>query len=244
MFNASHIHKFSLRRGVIILLALMLCLGLWSDTSAAEAPTILHPDPLSLGLRSGDQGVISIRIDNVQNLYGVEFHLKFDPNVVQVVDADSSKPGVQIAPGDWLKNTFVAVNKVDNTAGTIDFAVTLLNPAPPISGSGVVATITFSAKGNGSSPIQVEKAIIASRDGKEIKSSWQDGAIGVSPLAIAPGVSQTTHGGSGPSESTSSSQAMPVREIVLLGAAGIGVLALLGAVVLAIGAVIIFRRRG
>lgn len=235
--------KLLSKTGVLCALGLafimVLCLP---QASAANSQTSLRPDPLSIGLKSGEQGTISMRVDNAEGMYGIEFHLQFDPNVVEVVDADASKPGVQIMPGDWLKNTFVAVNKADNTVGKIDYAVTLLNPAPPVSGSGAIATITFRAKSNGTSPLKVEKEIIASRDGKEIKSVWQDGAIGVSPLGIAPGVDQTPHSGSEPSESAQPSQALPIREIVLLGAAGLGVLAFIGALVV-VAALVIFRRR-
>ena len=228
----------------IILVALAFIAVLWLPTvSAANSQPLLRPDPLAVGLKSGEEGTVSILVDNAEQMYGVEFHLQFDPNVVQVVDADSSKPGVQVAAGDWLNNTFVAVNKADNETGKIDFAVTRLNPAPPVSGSGVIATITFKAKNNGTSPLKVEKEIIASREGNEIKSVWQDGAIGVSPLGVAPSVNQTTHSGSEPSESSQPSQALPVREIVLLGAAGLGVLAFMGALIVAVAAIFVFRRR-
>jgi hypothetical protein len=231
--------KVSILGALALALAITLC---QSQVSAAQQ-TLLHPDPPSLGLKSGEQGSISILVDAAQNMYGIEFHLKFDPNLVEVVDADPSKAGVQIKPGDWLKNTFVASNKADNGAGTIDYAVTLLNPAPAVSGSGTVAAITFKAKGNGTSPLKVQKAILASRDGKEIKSSWQDGAIGVSPLGIAPSVDQTARTGSESTDSTQPSQALPTREIVLLGAAGLGVVVFFGALALAVVAFVVFRRR-
>ena len=77
----------------------------------------IHPDPLSLGLRPDAQGAVAIVIENVQNLYGIEFHLAFDPNVVQVEDADPAWEGVQIEPAAWLQNGFVAVNRVDNSRG-------------------------------------------------------------------------------------------------------------------------------
>ena len=243
MLNRIFDSRPSARFIILFALTFVAALGLPRDT-AADSQTLLRPDPLSVGLKSGEQGAVSILVDNAQQMYGVEFHLQFDPDVVEVVDADSTKPGVQIKPGDWLSNTFVAVNKVDNETGKIDFAVTLLNPAPPVSGSGPIATITFKAKNDGNSPLKVDKEIIASREGNEIKSVWQNGAIGVSPLGAAPGVDQTTHSGSGgPSESSQSSQALPVREIVLLGAAGMGMLAFIGALIVAVAAIVVFRRR-
>jgi hypothetical protein len=229
-----------LRHSVLILIALALLMTLPASSVAGAQPT-LRPDPPALGLRSGEQGMISLQVADVQNMYGLEFHLTFDPNIVEVADADASKPGVQIKPGDWFKNSFVATNKADNTTGKIDFAVTLLNPAPPVSGDGVTATITFRAKNNGTSPLKVEKAILASRDGKEIKSVWQDGAIGVSPMGQAPSVKQTARGSDGENAPEESVQAFPVRAIILLGVAGMGAMVFLGALVLV--GILFLRRR-
>lgn len=240
MFYPIHLRKILRWRNALIALAIALLVGMFPQPSSANPQTLLHPDPQSIGLKSGEQGSISLRVDDAQNMYGIEFHLTFDPNVVEVVDADTSKPGVQIKPGDWLKNSFVAVNKADNAAGKIDYAVTLLNPAPPVSGSGTIATITFKGKNNGTSALKVQKAILASRDGKEIKSEWQDGAIGVSPFGTAPGVSQTTHSGD---ESNQTSEGLSIREIVLLGAAGVGVIVFVGAIFIALVAILVVRRR-
>lgn len=240
MIAPIHLMKIPRWRVVLIALVIALLAGLLPQTSSANPETLLHPDPQSIGLKSGEQGSISLRVDDAQNMYGIEFHLTFDPNVVEVVDADASKPGVQIASGDWLKNSFVAVNKADNAAGKIDYAITLLNPAPPVNGGGTIAKITFKGKNNGTSPLKVQKAVLATRDAKEIKAQWQDGAIGVSPFGTAPGVSQTTHTDD---ESSQTSEGLPIRQIVLLGAAGIGVIVFVGAAFIALIAIIFVRRR-
>lgn len=240
MLGSIHLLKALHWRNALIALALAVLVGVSPQTSSANPQTLFHPDPQSIGLKSGEQGSISLRVDDAQGMYGIEFHLSFDPNVVEVVDADASKPGVQMAPGDWLKNSFVAVNKADNAAGKIDYAVTLLNPAPPVSGSGTIATVTFKGKNNGTSPLRVQKALLATRDAKEIKSEWQDGAIGVSPFGNAPGVSQTTHSDD---ESSQPSEGLPIREIVLLGAAGVGMLIFIGAIFIAIVTIVVVKRR-
>lgn len=222
------------------LLTAILTVAAVPAVKAENAKAVLRPDPLSLGLKPGDEGSMVIRVDAVQNLYGLEFHLSFDPAVAEVVDADASKPGIQIKEqSDLLKNSFVAVNNVDNEAGKIDYAVTLLNPAPPVSGGGPIATITFKAKGAGTSPLKVDKAIFATRKAEEIASAWQDGAIGVSTLGQAPEVKQTT---GVPSTAPSPTSGMPIVQIALLGAAGLGVLAFFGALIL-VAAIVVIRRR-
>jgi hypothetical protein len=211
---------------------------------AADDNAIVHPDPLSVGMRGGEEKDISIRVDNVKNMYGIELQLKFDPKVVQVRDADPSKDGTQIAVGDWLDGGFVAANQVDNAKGTISFAATLLNPAPPVSGDGTVATIDFRAKADGTSPLKISKALLATRDAAEIKSQVQDGAIGVSALAQAPAVQKSSKS-SNPTtkENNSAAPAIPgTTTLVLVGAAGVGMFAVVGAIVLLFGIVLLRRR--
>jgi hypothetical protein len=90
------------------------------------------------------ENINDIQVGSVNNLYGVEFTLKFDPRYVQVADdADPVTPGIQLAVGALFtgKPYFVARNQVDNINGTIDFAITLQAPATPISGGGVVAHV-------------------------------------------------------------------------------------------------------
>ena len=235
-----HVNFYLILAAVVMAsLAIALCPSL----TTANPQTLVRTDPPSLGLRNGSQGTISVRVEDVQNMYGMEFHLSFDPNVVEVVDADPSKPGIQIQPGDWLKNSFAAVNKADNTTGKIDYAVTLLNPAPSVSGSGIIATITFKAKADGTSPLKIDKAILATRQATEIKADWQDGAIGVSLLGQAPSVQQSARPGVEPSGGPSGSPQLSSRDILSYGIAGLGVVAFLGALALGVVAVFIYRRK-
>ena len=103
----------------------------------------------------GDTGATEVRVADVVNLYGVQFRVNFDPDVVQGVDADPNMPGVQMEIGSLFsgKDYFVARNSVDNAAGVGEFVVTLVAPATPISGTGALAVITWQGKNAGQSPI-------------------------------------------------------------------------------------------
>lgn len=197
---------------------------------AAEPQAVIRPDPLTLGLKTGESKTVAMRVEQAQDLYGLEFHLRFDPKILQVQDADNETVGVQIESGDWLQDGFVATNQVDNKRGTIDYAATLLNPAPALSGDGIAATIQFKALRDGTSPLQIEKAILATRDAQEIESQIQDGAVGVSVSGQAPSVqaNQNTDKKSNTRKTTPQTAALP-SNLLLLGAAGIGIIAFVGA---------------
>ena len=53
--------------------------------------------------------------DNVTDMYGAEFQLKYDPAMLAVQDAEPEKDGLQIAPGTLLppNKGFIVANKVD-----------------------------------------------------------------------------------------------------------------------------------
>ena len=230
----------SVLRGAAWGLLLLAVLAAWraQPAAAADGRVLVRTEPGSIGLRPGEQGTVTVWVENVGGLYGAEFHLRFDPNVVEVVDIDAAKSGVQVKPGDWFKDGFVASNHADNTSGAVDYAVTLLNPAPPLAGSGAIAMITFKAKGVGASALTIEKALLATRDAAEIKSETVDGAVGVSASGQAPQVQSTgptAPVATAPQSSASNSQ------LLLAGAAGLGVAAFAGALIVVV--VLIIRRR-
>lgn len=230
-------------RAIVLFSLGVVLICLTPNVNAANSQTLIRPDPLAIGIKKSETQPVSIRIEGAQEMYGIEFHLRFDPKVVQVQDADKDKKGVQIATAQWVADGFVAANQVDNKRGTIDYAVTLLNPAPALNGDGVVATIQFKAIGDGTSPLQVSHALLATRDAQEIQAEWQDGAIGVSALGQAPVVKSNSNSNkqSNNSNSKSESFALPLN-LLLLGAAGIGVFAFAGALVVLLG-IVLWRGR-
>jgi hypothetical protein len=127
-----------------------------------------------------------VQVADVSNLYGVQFRLTFDPNVVQVVDADSNKPGTQITVGSLFsgKDYFVAQNQADNTTGVIQLAVTLRAPATSISGFGTLAAITWQGKSAGQSALTLTQTGLSDPDGRAICHRVENGNIQVGPSPV------------------------------------------------------------
>jgi LysM repeat protein len=121
---------------------------------------------------------VDVRIENVSNLYACDVHLTFAPALLEVVDADPGTAGVQIQPGTFLSPDYVVQNEVDQAVGKIDFAVTQMAPHEPVSGSGVLVTVTFKGKAAGDSDINLG-VLLSDRDGMAISASTQEGRITV-----------------------------------------------------------------
>jgi hypothetical protein len=137
------------------------------------------------------EGTLTVDViaENVADLYGAEFQLKYDPAVLAVQDLDAGQDGVQIETGALLpaEQGFVVANKVEEAQGTVTFAMTLLNPAPPVSGNGSLARVRFNVLQNGLTTINVEHAKLVAANLQTIPSQTSPLTIEVSlPGAAAP----------------------------------------------------------
>jgi hypothetical protein len=113
-------------------------------------------DPPSVEVDVGATTTVDLRIENVSDLYYVEVLLFFDPALLEVMDAESTLSGVQVEPGTFLgPDSTVDDNSVDSEAGEIIFTQTAGDE--PVSGSGVLAKITFRGKARGESEIEFDR---------------------------------------------------------------------------------------
>jgi LysM repeat protein len=174
-----------LRRWIgLALLLMILFTNLTGGYGLAQGTTVLI-DPAGKEVAVGATTTVNVRIENVTNLYGAEVHLVFNPTLLEVVDADSGRDGVQIQPGSFLSPDFMAKNNADQTSGRIVFAVAQMPPHEPVSGSGILATITFRGKAAGTSVVDfsttqpTSPVILSDRDGMPINAGTRGGNITV-----------------------------------------------------------------
>ncbi len=129
-------------------------------------------------IKVGSLFTANIRLDNVAGLAGVELQAAYDPTILEAQDADPGKEGVQATWGTFLKPDFVARN-LASSQGRVDLVVVQVPPSQPVSGSGVLATITFKAKSTGSSPLTFDLVNLSTSDGSPIKCVLQNAQVQV-----------------------------------------------------------------
>src|SRR3972149_4964730 len=151
----------------------------------AQGATVVRIDPATTTLAVNQIVTVSVKIDNVTNLFGAEVHLAFNPNVLEVIDADQGQAGVQISNGGMLQPDAVGQNTADNTLGTIDFGIAQINRAG-VNGSGTLAIISFKGKAPGTSPITFRGiqssptgANLSDVNGQSIAHTTQSGSVNV-----------------------------------------------------------------
>jgi hypothetical protein len=91
--------------------------------------------PAVLEVAVGQTGAVTVILEGALEAYGIDVRGTFDPNVIELVAAS---PGSPLTAGGFIKPDFVVLNKVDNIAGTFQWAATQVNPSAPASGSGPV----------------------------------------------------------------------------------------------------------
>ncbi len=165
----------------LVLFLLLVTQWTWKPTRAASLieadPTwTLTPNPLTI-VGCGFVAV-TVRINDVVNLYGADVLISFDPSVLEVVDKDGNSGNASPVENAGMLSgrIFVAKNEANNTAGTVQYAVTLLNPAPPVTGSGDFIRIYFRAKGAGTSALHFSYIKLAAPGGVGIPSTATDGS--------------------------------------------------------------------
>jgi hypothetical protein len=128
-------------------------------------------------LKVGQETTVEILIEDAPVIYGADVEISFDPTILEVVDVDEKQTGIQIEAGKFIddKKSFYLLHNVDNDKGSIDYALTLLNPAPPVQGDGQLARITFRAKSNGTTVISVTKGKFGTQTGETISPDLGEG---------------------------------------------------------------------
>lgn len=153
-----------------------------TPTPTATVPTgpILQVEPTNLVLPiCSAQDTTTISVANVSNMQAVQLDLTYDPNVVQVIDADPNRDGVQVSADAIFSGGFIAANEVDTTNGRITFAATLLGSGI-INGEQDIITIDWKPQAAGTTTLTLENVILANGQGQAIASTSINGAIEVS----------------------------------------------------------------
>ncbi len=154
---------------VSILIALFLSGSIFGSTFAQSSPAEVGVFD-SYEVAPGATVQVPVSIRGVDGLYGVDFTLTFDPDRVQVEDADAAMEGVQAALGNFLDPGLLLFNIADNQAGTLHFTMAQYNPSEAKSGSGILLVITFTGIAPGESPLTMSAVSLSNREGEEIPS--------------------------------------------------------------------------
>jgi hypothetical protein len=115
---------------------------------------------------------LELRADGVQDLYGIAFDLNFPAQVLRFES---------IAEGPFLGTGGVATSAqgAEAGAGTVVVGVTRLGAVSGASGSGVIATLRFTALAAGEGALSFEDNAAIDPEGATLDLTWRAGTVRV-----------------------------------------------------------------
>src|SRR3990172_4702348 len=139
-----------MRMSVMLAAAMLSVSPVWTQPAAGQVVGVVHVGSAVVG--EGLTAAVAVEVRDIADLYGYDIALAFDPAAVEVVDADPAAEGVQAQLGGFLDLGFVLRNEADNAAGTVEVALTQLNPSAPKQGSGTLFVVTVRGRRAGAPP--------------------------------------------------------------------------------------------
>jgi len=138
------------------LIILFLAIPIYEATvevALGSSATTVFVDPPTTTTVFGQTFGIDIKISDVIDLYGWEFKLGWNPDLLDVVS---------VTQGNFLKQGGLTFfwPVMNNTGGYILVDCTLLGSVPGVSGSGTLATVKFYAENQGESLLDLYNTIL------------------------------------------------------------------------------------
>ena len=172
------------RVALISLVALTIVLLRWRPNPALADGAVISFLPAHAEVGMGETVDIQVQISNVSGLYAVEIFLSFDPTIVEVVDLDPDRDGVQVEKGQYPYPDYLQENEAVNAFGTIWYVVTQLSPREPANGSGTMLTVRFRGKSPGTTAVEVLQPLLSDSGGLQIAVDITQGEV----VVLEPGV--------------------------------------------------------
>jgi hypothetical protein len=133
---------------LFILIAALLTLSLIQFAfPQSSSDTTVAVNPAETNALLGETITVNITMSNVQNLYGVDVSLLWNPSALSIQNVDV-RLGVESHPDGVLHTAsgadiFIQENTTDQENGEYYLVATSVAPAPAFSGSGNIAILTF-----------------------------------------------------------------------------------------------------
>jgi hypothetical protein len=142
--------------------------------------TLLCTDPQAIQVTHGTSFSVDVNVQNVTDLYAFDVYVHYDPNLLQATN---------MTEGSFLKtggDTKVFVNEVNQTAGYLEYVVTLLTAETGVNGSGTLFTATFMGDivNNGTSTLSFESSELSDSSANLISYEAHESTANVTSLTV------------------------------------------------------------
>jgi cohesin domain-containing protein/PEP-CTERM motif-containing protein len=141
--------------------------------SPVSAAPILFVQPSSKSVTVGNTFSLDVSVSSAVDLFGYDFELGFNPLVLSV---NSVSEGSFLGSGGDA--TFFVPGTINNPAGSVSLTGnTLIGAIAGVTGSGTLATISFTAVGPGSSAVNLLNVTLLDSSLSGIATTVQNGLV-------------------------------------------------------------------
>ncbi|SES89849.1 PGF-pre-PGF domain-containing protein [Methanococcoides vulcani] len=168
----------------------LLLLSAFALISPVSAETVVSLSPDNQSVELGSEIVVDVYIEPDMPISGAQFDLYFDGSVLDVKS---------VSEGDLFSNTattFFSEGTVDNTAGTIIYAYSVLFGKDEVTSPGILATIVFKTTGSGQSNLQIANVVVSNSSGTAIPISIENAVVSISDTSSSGGSTDSAGSGS------------------------------------------------
>lgn len=157
-------------RRLYIVLILSVTAILLPTLLYAQSSTLLRLETATTNLQTGQTYEVSIRLDDAAEVWLADMQISYDPAMIYVMGTRSGSPVSQGALFDPASSAVIR-NEVQD--GLVFYTTSLLAPAEPVNGSGVIGTLRIYPLAPGQTQLifsrgQLSKAIFEVRDGQRV----------------------------------------------------------------------------
>jgi hypothetical protein len=147
---------------------------LWGQSALAQTEATVSVVGPATPVTRGSSFAVNVDITGVSDLYGFQFDLDFNQEIVSAV---SSSEGAFLPSGGA---TYFIPGTIDNVGGAVTYnADTLLTAISGVNGGGLLATIDFTAVGTGTSALDLANVTLLNSELNPISAATIDGSVTV-----------------------------------------------------------------
>ena len=144
----------------IRLIFLLLVFISSSTIFAQDSTTLLQINSDTQAMETGQSYTLRFEIHDVNELWAANMLLQYDPQYIYVVGTKSGSP---VKIGDMMLDGGGTIfNSVNAEQGQLNYAVSMFNPADPVSGTGVIGTFEIVPLLAGTTQLTFSKAELLS----------------------------------------------------------------------------------
>jgi hypothetical protein len=165
---------------------LVLGISLYASTARAESKAILSLESTATDLKTGRFYDVEIHLQDAEDVWVADVELQYDPALVYVVGTTQGKP---VRDGDLFdrESSIVVRNEVSDER--ILYTLSMLAPAAPVRGSGVVGSFRIYPLAPGTTRIAVgqvalHRAIFKEENGRRVGAGAEPVPVTSVPIEL------------------------------------------------------------